>query len=47
VIYLTKVSSELLEKRRGMMEEFMMFSRISTQRLAERRAKRLELRNGN
>lgn len=40
------VSQELLEKRKKMMAEFNNFRRNANKRLAEQKAKRLELRNG-
>lgn len=40
------VSQEQLEKRRKMMAEFSNFRRNAAKRLAEQKAKRLELRNG-
>jgi hypothetical protein len=44
--YLSKVSKELLEKRRGLMSEFSLLKKLKDKRLLEQRGKRLELRNG-
>lgn len=40
------VSQELLEKRKKMMDDFANFRRVTNKRLAEQRARRIELRNG-
>lgn len=40
------VSEELREKRRKMMDEFTLFRRNAARRMAEQRARRIELRNG-
>lgn len=40
------VSQELLEKRKKMMTDFNNFRRNAARRLAEQRARRIELRNG-
>ena len=44
--YQSRISTELLEKRRAMMKEFSKFRNISTQRLDEQKTRRLELREG-
>ena len=45
-LYQSIVSKELLEKRRSMMDDFSRFRRLSTKRIAEQQAKRIELRGG-
>jgi translation initiation factor 3 subunit B len=39
-------SKELLEKRKKLMDDFGFFKRQATKRLAEQKAKRIQLRNG-
>ena len=43
-LYQFKVSKELLEKRRSLMDDFGKFRRISAKRAAEQHARRVELR---
>ena len=45
-VYQMTVSKELLDKRKRMMDDFVMFRRAASKRAAELRAKKIELRAG-
>ncbi len=45
-MYQSRVSKEILEKRRKLYDDFASFRRLASKRISEQKAIRLELRDG-